>query len=214
MPHTPRPACFSVPACLYFCSAVSPDAWCPKSATARFGCKQRKAGNGIGAAPGGAAQRATAGRRSARSEQSSCACPTCVWVDPQTEPFEGRGKTKRTSDRIDDIESNPERPEIWESTTPRVARCGLCPEFLRVTRTMAVRGREVFRRVSGKISDARTILVLRLATALLPAIFRERWLKVLSSHVRHKLKCSRPTGRAVGHWNFNANGQISLVVNL
>ena len=48
---------------------------CPKSATARFGCKQRKAGNDIGAALGGAAQRATAGRRSARSEQSSCACP-------------------------------------------------------------------------------------------------------------------------------------------
>ena len=23
--------------------------------------------------------------------------PRCVWVDPQTEPFEGRGKTKRTS---------------------------------------------------------------------------------------------------------------------
>ena len=40
-----------------------------------------------------------------------------------------------------------------------------------VTRTMAVRGREVFRRVPGKISDARTILVLLLATALLPAIF-------------------------------------------
>jgi hypothetical protein len=36
---------------------------------------------------------------------------------------------------------------------------------------MAVRGREVFRRVSGKISDTRTILVLLLATALLPAIF-------------------------------------------
>ena len=29
MPHTPRPACFSVPVCLYFCSAVSPDA-CPR----------------------------------------------------------------------------------------------------------------------------------------------------------------------------------------
>ena len=28
-PHTqtPRPACFSVPVCLYFCNAVSPDAW-------------------------------------------------------------------------------------------------------------------------------------------------------------------------------------------
>ena len=49
--------------------------WCPKSATARFGCKQRKAGNDIGAALGGAAIRATAGRRRARSEQSSCACP-------------------------------------------------------------------------------------------------------------------------------------------
>jgi len=36
---------------------------------------------------------------------------------------------------------------------------------------MAVRGREVFRGVSGKISDARTILVLLLATALLPAVF-------------------------------------------
>ena len=30
MPHTPRPACFSVPVCLYFCSAVSPCA--PKHA--------------------------------------------------------------------------------------------------------------------------------------------------------------------------------------
>ena len=79
---------------------------------------------------------------------------------------------------------------------------------------MAVRGREVFRRVSGKISDARTILVLLLATALLPAIFWERWLKALKSHVTLKLKCSGPTGRAVGHWNFNANGRISLMVIL
>ena len=112
MPHTPRLACFSVPVCLYLCSVVSPDAWCPKSATARFGCKQRKAGNDIGAALGGAAQRATAGRRSARSEQSSCACPHVRLGDYQTEPFEGQGKTKRTSNSIDDIESNPERPEI------------------------------------------------------------------------------------------------------
>ena len=33
MPHTPRPACFSVPACLYFCSAVSPDACCCRRPT-------------------------------------------------------------------------------------------------------------------------------------------------------------------------------------
>ena len=53
-----------------------------------------------------------------------------------------------------------------------------------------------------KISDARTILVLLLAIALLPAIFRERWLKVLNNHVTLKLKCSGPTGRAVGHVEF------------
>ena len=40
-----------------------------------FECKQQKVGNDIGAAMGGAAQRATAGRRSERSEQSSFACP-------------------------------------------------------------------------------------------------------------------------------------------
>ena len=45
--------------------------------------------------------------------------PTCVWVDSQTEPFEGRGKTKRTSDSVDDIESNPERPEILDESCRR-----------------------------------------------------------------------------------------------
>ena len=56
--------------------------------------------------------------------------------------------------------------------------------------------------VRRKISDARTILVLLLATALLPEIFRERWPKVLNSHVTLKLKCSGPTGLAVGHEDF------------
>ena len=42
--------------------------------------------------------------------------PTCVWVDSQAGPFEGRGKTKRTSDSIDEIESNPERPEILDES--------------------------------------------------------------------------------------------------
>ena len=37
----------------------------------------------------------------------------------RTEPFEGRGKTKRTSDSIDDIESNLERPEILDETRRR-----------------------------------------------------------------------------------------------
>ena len=45
--------------------------------------------------------------------------PTGVWVDSQTEPFEGRGKTKRTSDSVDDIESNPERPEILDESCRR-----------------------------------------------------------------------------------------------
>jgi hypothetical protein len=36
---------------------------------------------------------------------------------------------------------------------------------------MAVRGRKIFEKMYRKISDARTILVLLLATALLPAIF-------------------------------------------
>ena len=123
--------------------------WCPKSATARFGCKQRKAGNDTGAALGGAAQRATAGRQIARSEQSSCTCPTCVLVDSQTDPFEGRGKTKRPSDSVDDIGGDIERPGILDesrlryeislpltklqhlkkSTPPRVARCGFYPDF-------------------------------------------------------------------------------------
>ena len=61
---------------------------CPKIATPRFGCKQRRAGKNIGAGLGSAAQRAafgyslsslelnsTAGRRSARPEQSPHACP-------------------------------------------------------------------------------------------------------------------------------------------
>ena len=43
---------------------------------------------------------------------------------------------------------------------------------------------------------------------------RDGCLKVLNSHVTLKLKCSGPTGRAVGHWNFNANGRISLMVKL
>ena len=87
---------------------------CPKSATARFGCKQRKAGSDIGAALGGAAQRATARRRSARSEQSSCACLHVHLGCSQTEPFEERGKTKRTGGTIDDTESNLEGPEILD----------------------------------------------------------------------------------------------------
>ena len=41
-----------------------------------------------------------------------------------------------------------------------------------------------------------TILVLLLATVLIPEFFKERWLKVLNSHVTLKLKCSGPTGRA------------------
>ena len=44
---------------------------------------------------------------------------TCVRVDSQTEPFEGRGKTKRTSDSIDDIESNLERPGILDESCRR-----------------------------------------------------------------------------------------------
>ena len=116
MPHTPRPACFSVPVCLYLCSVVSPDAWCPKSATARFGCKQRKAGNDIGAALGGAAQRATAGRRSARSEQSSCACPHVRLGDYQTEPFKGQGKAKRTTDSVQRDQRSQTRTDASEDS--------------------------------------------------------------------------------------------------
>ena len=69
-------------------------------------------------APPWAAPR-NARRRDAEARGPSRArvpAPTCVWVDPQTEPFEGRGKTKRTSDSIDDIESNPERPEILDES--------------------------------------------------------------------------------------------------
>ena len=43
----------------------------------------------------------------------------CVWVDSRTEPFEGRGNTKRTSDGIDGIESDLERPEILDETRRR-----------------------------------------------------------------------------------------------
>ena len=69
--------------------------WCPKSATARFGCKQRKAGNDIGATLGGAAQHATAGRRSARSEQSSCACPHVrLGLTPRPSPSRGEGRPR------------------------------------------------------------------------------------------------------------------------
>ena len=101
----PRCAADSEPAC---------DALCPKSATARFGCKQRKAGNGIGAA-----QRATADAEARGPSRACMPAPTCVWVDSQTEPFEGRGETKRTSDSIDDIGSNPERPEILDESCRR-----------------------------------------------------------------------------------------------
>ena len=57
-------------------------------------------------------------KRAVRAELV-CLPPTCVWVDSQTEPFEGRGKTKRTSDSVDDIESNPERPEILDESCRR-----------------------------------------------------------------------------------------------
>ena len=57
-----------------------------------FGCKQRKVGNDIGAALGGAAQRATAGRRSARSEQSSFAYPYVrLGLTPRPSPSRGEG---------------------------------------------------------------------------------------------------------------------------
>ena len=45
--------------------------------------------------------------------------PTCAWVDSQTEPFEGRGKTKRTSDSADDIGGNLERPGILDESSRR-----------------------------------------------------------------------------------------------
>ena len=89
---------------------------CPKSATARFGCKQRKAGNDIGAALGGAAQRATAGRRSARSEQSSCACPHVRLGDYQTEPFKGQGKAKRTTDSVQRDQRSQTRTDASEDS--------------------------------------------------------------------------------------------------
>ena len=89
---------------------------CPKSATARFGCKQRKAGNDIGAALGGAAQRATAGRRSARSEQSSCACPHVRLGDYQTEPFKGQGKAKRTTDSVQRDQRSRTRTDASEDS--------------------------------------------------------------------------------------------------
>ena len=69
-------------------------------------------------APPWAAPR-NARRRDAEARGPSRArvpAPTCVWVDYQTEPFEGRGKTKRTSNSIDDIGSNPERPEILDKS--------------------------------------------------------------------------------------------------
>ena len=72
-------------------------------------------------APPWAAPR-NARRRDAEARGPSRArvpAPTCVWVDSQTEPFEGRGKTKRTSDSVDDIESNPERPEILDESCRR-----------------------------------------------------------------------------------------------
>ena len=47
-----------------------------------------------------------------------------------------------------------------------------------------------------------TILVLLLATVLIPDFLKERWLKVLNSHVTLKLKCSGPTGCTVGMLDF------------
>ena len=72
-------------------------------------------------APPWAAPR-NARRRDAEARGPSRArvpAPTCVWVDSQTEPLEGRGKTKRTSDCVDDIESNPERPGILDEICRR-----------------------------------------------------------------------------------------------
>ena len=63
------------------------------------------------AAPRNARRRDAEARGPSRARVSA---PMCVWVDSQTEPFEGRGKTKKTSDRIDDIESDLERPETLD----------------------------------------------------------------------------------------------------
>ena len=95
----------------------------PQFRTGVLRAPQRASGASSGkrettSAPPWAAPR-NARRRDAEARGPSRArvpAPTCVWVNPQTEPFEGRGKTKRTSDSIDDIESNPERPEILDES--------------------------------------------------------------------------------------------------
>ena len=60
-------ACATVPA---LCSVVIPDAWFPKSAPARFGCKQRKACNNTGVGYGGAVSTRSGGTpvRTVRAE--------------------------------------------------------------------------------------------------------------------------------------------------
>ena len=39
-------------------------------------------------------------------------------------------------------------------------------------------------------------------------------LQALNSHVKPELKCSGPAGCTLAMWNFNANGQISLMIKL
>ena len=90
----------------------------PQRASGASSGKRETASAPPRAAPRNARRRDAEARGSIRARVPA---PTCVWVDSQTEPFEGRGKTKRTSDSIDDIESNPERPEILDES-PSSAR--------------------------------------------------------------------------------------------
>ena len=76
----------------------------PQRASGESSGKRETASAPPRAAPRNARRRDAEARGPSRARVPA---PTCVWVDPQTEPFEGRGKTKRTSDSIDDIESNP-----------------------------------------------------------------------------------------------------------
>ena len=85
----------------------------PQRASGASSGKRETASAPPRAAPRNARRRDAEARGPSRARVPA---PTCVWVDPQTEPFEGRGKTKRTSDSIDDIESNPERPEILDES--------------------------------------------------------------------------------------------------
>ena len=98
----------------------------PQRASGASSGKRETASAPPRAAPRNARRRDAEARGPSRARVPA---PTCVWVDSQTEPFEGRGKTKRTSDSVDDIESNLERPGILDGSYRR--RHGLSPPFMK-----------------------------------------------------------------------------------